>query len=94
MWLRLYIFLIVVKFYFLFSILSNPFSNILPNQNKNTLTHLVIDLWSKGITIKRHYNDIAKDLLKGAFDLQESLVMLGKLQQASQHMAKLKKKKK
>ncbi|KAK6784309.1 hypothetical protein RDI58_017764 [Solanum bulbocastanum] len=55
----------------------------------------VIDSWSKGMTIERHSNDIiAKDLLKGALDLQESLVMLGKLQQASQHMAKLKKKKK
>lgn len=48
----------------------------------------VIDSWSKGMTIERHSNDIAKDLLKGALELQESLVMLGKLQ----HIAKLKKK--
>ncbi|TMX04912.1 hypothetical protein EJD97_004023 [Solanum chilense] len=48
----------------------------------------VIESWSKGMTIERHSNDIAKDLLKGALDLQESLVMLGKLQ----HIAKLKKK--
>ncbi|XP_059290565.1 uncharacterized protein LOC132044095 [Lycium ferocissimum] len=52
----------------------------------------VIDSWSKGVTFERHSKDIAKDLLKGALDLQESLVMLGKLQEASQHMAKLKKK--
>ncbi|OIS98095.1 PREDICTED: uncharacterized protein LOC109233383 [Nicotiana attenuata] len=51
----------------------------------------VIDSWSKGITFETHSKDIAKDLLKGALDLQESLVMLGKLQEASQHMAKLKK---
>ncbi|KAK4343443.1 hypothetical protein RND71_036537 [Anisodus tanguticus] len=36
--------------------------------------------------------DFAKDLLKGAFDLQESLVMLGKLQEASEYMTKLRKK--
>lgn len=54
----------------------------------------VIDSWSKGMTFERHSNDISKDLLKGALDLQESLVMLGKLQEASKHMAKLKKKQK
>lgn len=51
----------------------------------------VIDSWSKGVTFDRHSNNIAKDLLKGALDLQESLVILGKLQE---HMAKLKKKQK
>ncbi|KAJ8562490.1 hypothetical protein K7X08_011781 [Anisodus acutangulus] len=51
----------------------------------------VIGSWSKGMTFERH---IAKDLLKGALDLQESLAMLGKMQVASQHMAKLKKKQK
>ncbi|MCE0482362.1 hypothetical protein HAX54_041049 [Datura stramonium] len=54
----------------------------------------VIDSWSKGMNFERHSKDIAKDLLKGALDLQESLVMLGKLQEASQHMAKFKKKQK
>ncbi|KAM3321036.1 putative protein isoform X1 [Capsicum chacoense] len=34
---------------------------------------------------------LAKDLLKGAFDLQESLAMLGKLQEASEYMTKLRK---
>ncbi|XP_016478196.1 uncharacterized protein LOC107799581 [Nicotiana tabacum] len=35
--------------------------------------------------------DIAKDLLKGALDLQESIVMLGKLQEASEYLTKLRK---
>ncbi|MCD7467159.1 hypothetical protein HAX54_004434 [Datura stramonium] len=34
---------------------------------------------------------VIEDLLKGAFDLQESLVMLGKLQEASEYMTKLRK---
>ncbi|MCD9637978.1 hypothetical protein HAX54_021583 [Datura stramonium] len=40
---------------------------------------------------QRDSKDFAKDLLKGAFDLQESLVMLGKLQEASEYMTKLRK---
>ncbi|VFQ63061.1 unnamed protein product [Cuscuta campestris] len=51
----------------------------------------VIESWPEGISFDRKSKDIAKDLLKGALDLQESLVMLGKLQEASQFMAKLKK---
>lgn len=51
-----------------------------------------IDSWSKGLRFEGQSNDIAKDLLKGALDLQDSLVMLGKLQEASQYMAHLKKK--
>lgn len=35
--------------------------------------------------------DFARDLLKGAFDLQESLVMLGKLQEASEYVTGLRK---
>ncbi|TMW96523.1 hypothetical protein EJD97_007217 [Solanum chilense] len=35
--------------------------------------------------------DFAKNLLKGAFDLQESLVMLGKLQEASEYVTGLRK---
>ncbi|MFS7982446.1 hypothetical protein Hanom_Chr10g00963021 [Helianthus anomalus] len=42
-----------------------------------------IDLWSKGVSFKTQPKDIAKDLLKGALDLQESLMMLGKLQEVS-----------
>lgn len=51
----------------------------------------VIDSLSQGISFDRQSKDIAKDLLKGALELQESLVMLGKLQEASKHVAKLKK---
>lgn len=54
----------------------------------------VIDSWSKGMSFDGNSKEIAKDLLKGALDLQESLIMLGKLQEASQYMAKLKKKQK
>lgn len=54
----------------------------------------VIDSWSKGINIDGGSKDIARDLLKGALGLQESLIMLGKLQEASNYMAKLKKKQK
>ncbi|XP_028105969.1 uncharacterized protein LOC114305037, partial [Camellia sinensis] len=36
--------------------------------------------WSVGMTIDGHSKEIAKDLLKGALDLQGSLIMLGKLQ--------------
>ncbi|KAL7168138.1 hypothetical protein ACSBR2_038559 [Camellia fascicularis] len=36
--------------------------------------------WSVGMTIDGHSKEIAKDLLKGALDLQDSLIMLGKLQ--------------
>ncbi|XP_059634959.1 uncharacterized protein LOC132277198 [Cornus florida] len=52
----------------------------------------VIDSWSKGAPFDGNSKDIAKDLLKGALDLQESLIMLGKLQEASQYSAKLKRK--
>ncbi|XWS69897.1 hypothetical protein CRYUN_Cryun03dG0003000 [Craigia yunnanensis] len=54
----------------------------------------VIDSWSKGLWYDGHSKDIAKDLLKGALDLQDSLHMLGKLQEASHYMARLKKKEK
>ncbi|KAK9268727.1 hypothetical protein L1049_000488 [Liquidambar formosana] len=47
---------------------------------------------SKRLSFDGQSKDIAKDLLRGALDLQESLVMLGKLQEASQYMAKLKRK--
>ncbi|KAL4589645.1 hypothetical protein LXL04_002553 [Taraxacum kok-saghyz] len=49
-----------------------------------------IDSWSNRSHFKSQPKDIAKDLLKGALDLQESLMMLGKLQEAS-CMANLKK---
>ncbi|OIT01637.1 PREDICTED: uncharacterized protein LOC109226544 [Nicotiana attenuata] len=40
---------------------------------------------------QKNSKDITKDLLKGALDLQESIVMLGKLQEASEYMTKLRK---
>ncbi|XP_061366427.1 uncharacterized protein LOC133309649 [Gastrolobium bilobum] len=52
----------------------------------------MIDSWSKGVRYDGRSEDIAKDLLKGALDLQESLVMLHKVQEASQHMARSKRK--
>ncbi|XP_044464535.1 uncharacterized protein LOC123195035 isoform X2 [Mangifera indica] len=52
----------------------------------------MIDSWCKGENSGRRSKDVAKDLLKGALDLQDSLQMLGKLQEASQYMAWLKKK--
>ncbi|TKY44627.1 hypothetical protein E2542_SST30904 [Spatholobus suberectus] len=52
----------------------------------------MIDSWSRGLGYDESSEDIAKDLLKGALDLQESLLMLRKVQEASQHMASLKKK--
>lgn len=57
------------------------------------LNHM-IDSWSKEKkrVDQEQSKDIAKDLLKGALDLQESLVMLGKLQEASQYMSTLNKK--
>ncbi|KAI3443779.1 hypothetical protein Pfo_000444 [Paulownia fortunei] len=51
----------------------------------------VIDSWSNRTSFDKQSKHIAKDLLKGALDLQESLVMLGKLQEASQYIAKSKK---
>ncbi|XP_077210955.1 uncharacterized protein LOC143846406 isoform X2 [Tasmannia lanceolata] len=54
----------------------------------------MIDLWSKGPNVDGQSRDIARDLLKGALDLQESLIMLEKLQEASKFMAKLKRKQK
>ncbi|KAE8682838.1 Dynein light chain type 1 family protein [Hibiscus syriacus] len=54
----------------------------------------VINSWSRGgIWCDQHSEDIAKDLLKGALELQDSLHVLGKLQEAS-HLARLKKKEK
>lgn len=52
----------------------------------------VTDSWSKGGNFNGQTKEIAKDLLRGALDLQESLVMLGKIQEASQYMVQLKKK--
>ena len=52
----------------------------------------MIDSWSKGVIFDGQSKDIAHDLLKGALDLQESLVMLGKSQEASLYMSQVRKK--
>ncbi|KAL0015470.1 hypothetical protein SO802_002539 [Lithocarpus litseifolius] len=52
----------------------------------------MIDSWSKGVIFGGQSKDIAQDLLKGALDLQESLVMLGKSQEASLYMSQVRKK--
>ncbi|VFQ97010.1 unnamed protein product [Cuscuta campestris] len=54
------------------------------------LSH-VLESWSKGIGSDRKSKDVAKDLLKGALDLRESLERLEKLQEASGFMTKLSK---
>lgn len=54
----------------------------------------VINSWSKGEKHEKDSKDLAKDLLKGALELQESLAMLGKLQEASKQISKLKEKRK
>ncbi|GMI89479.1 hypothetical protein HRI_002617200 [Hibiscus trionum] len=54
----------------------------------------VTDSCSKGLWYDGNSKDAAEDLLKGALDLQDSLHMLGKLQEASHYMAKLKKEEK
>lgn len=54
----------------------------------------VVDSWSDGVSLDKKSKKIAQDLLKGALDLQESIAMLGKLQEASRYMAKLNRKQK
>ncbi|EXB37517.1 hypothetical protein L484_002503 [Morus notabilis] len=53
------------------------------------LNHM-IESWSKGVKFDGQSKDIARDLLKGSLDLQDSLIMLGKLQEASRYMSHLK----
>ncbi|KAM0944418.1 hypothetical protein DsansV1_C11g0108611 [Dioscorea sansibarensis] len=48
----------------------------------------VIDSFSKSSKLDRRVKDVARELLRGAVDLQESLAMLGKLQDASKQLAK------
>ncbi|KAF6155996.1 hypothetical protein GIB67_005587 [Kingdonia uniflora] len=45
----------------------------------------MIDSWSRGISFDGQSNEIARDLLKGALDLQKSLSMLCKLQETSNY---------
>ncbi|XP_038889585.1 uncharacterized protein LOC120079462 [Benincasa hispida] len=50
-----------------------------------------IDLWSNGMKYDRQSDQIARDLFEGALDLQQSLVILGKLQEVSRYMTQMKK---
>lgn len=50
----------------------------------------MIESWSKGMKYDERSEDIARDLLKGALDLQESLEMLRKVQEASRYMSRSK----
>ncbi|KAL2929152.1 Pyrroline-5-carboxylate reductase 2 [Bienertia sinuspersici] len=63
------------------------------SKDANNLNH-VINSWSSDKTLKSNQDYVAKDLLRGALDLQESLVMLGKLQEASSYMMGLARKQK
>ncbi|XP_021723637.1 uncharacterized protein LOC110691010 isoform X2 [Chenopodium quinoa] len=82
--------------------LENPVSFQLLEVSKETekLNH-VINSWSSSsgssydkLLRKKQNDSVAKDLLRGALDLQESLVMLGKLQEASSYMLGLSRKQK
>ncbi|KAI4376612.1 hypothetical protein MLD38_014354 [Melastoma candidum] len=50
----------------------------------------MIEMWSRGASFEGQAKDIAKDLMKGAVNLQESLTLLGKLQEATKYVAQLK----
>lgn len=78
--------------------LENPVSFQLLEVSKEAerLNH-VISSWSNSnekLLKKKQHNIVAKDLLRGALDLQESLVMLGKLQEASSNLLGLSRKQK
>ncbi|XP_022938261.1 uncharacterized protein LOC111444401 [Cucurbita moschata] len=50
-----------------------------------------IVLWSNGMKYNSQSEQIARDLFEGAIDLQQSLVILGKLQETSRYMTQVKK---
>ncbi|KAJ1393518.1 DUF3741-associated sequence motif [Sesbania bispinosa] len=52
----------------------------------------MIDSWSSNLMYDGRSKDTAKSLLKGVLNMQDSLIMLGKLQEASQHTARFKRK--
>ncbi|KAJ0962576.1 hypothetical protein J5N97_027698 [Dioscorea zingiberensis] len=62
------------------------------SEGAHRLTEM-IDSWSKAPNIYKRSKDVARDILRGALDLQESLAMLAKLQDASKHMSKMERKK-
>ncbi|RZC81135.1 hypothetical protein C5167_043717 [Papaver somniferum] len=62
------------------------------SRGAQNLNHM-IDSWSNGSIMNgQHSDDIARDLLRGALDLQDSLIMLCKMQEASKYMSQLKNK--
>ncbi|KAJ1437965.1 DUF3741-associated sequence motif [Sesbania bispinosa] len=52
----------------------------------------MIDSWSSNFMYDGRSKDTAKSLLKGVLNMQDSLIMLSKLQEASQHTARSKRK--
>ncbi|XP_038998901.1 uncharacterized protein LOC120124268 [Hibiscus syriacus] len=64
-----------------------------PSRGAHKLNQVINSGSRGGIWCDQHSEDIAKDLLKGALELQDSLHVLGKLQEAS-HLSWLKKKEK
>ncbi|XP_039123518.1 uncharacterized protein LOC120260143 [Dioscorea cayenensis subsp. rotundata] len=61
------------------------------SNDAHRLTEMIDSLF-KSSKLDRRVKDVARELLRGAMDLQESLVMLGKLQDASKQLAKTTKK--
>lgn len=57
------------------------------SNDAHRLTEMIDSLF-KSSKLDRRVKDVARELLRGAMDLQESLVMLGKLQDASKQLAK------
>ncbi|KAG1346722.1 putative Aspartate aminotransferase 3, chloroplastic [Cocos nucifera] len=50
----------------------------------------MIDSWSKVPDLDTRSRDIAEDIVRGALDLQESLVMLGRVEEAMKTMSRIK----
>ncbi|XP_010920360.1 uncharacterized protein [Elaeis guineensis] len=50
----------------------------------------MIDSWSKVPDLDRRSKDIAEDIVRGALDLQESLIMLGRVEKAMKTMSQIK----
>ncbi|XXG55863.1 hypothetical protein AAC387_Pa03g3428 [Persea americana] len=61
-------------------------------KKRSSVMNKMFDSWSKRSGVDGQSRNEAKDLLEGASDLKESLIMLGKLQEASKSMARSEKK--
>ncbi|KAF8388976.1 hypothetical protein HHK36_025660 [Tetracentron sinense] len=73
--------------------LHTPFQLLEVSRGAQKLNQM-INSWSKELSFDGQSKDIARDLLRGGLDLQESLIKLGKLQKSSKHIGQLKKKQK